>query len=111
MAKNEETNIRRQLQARLQELEITSSTSSTIHSELKEAVETYKTKTDSYLQRLEEAEIAKAKALRAEAFGKLYNSGPLCRVLINAAKLVEHWRTRRRLKRKPLPIARPQRNV
>lgn len=36
--------------------------------ELKEAVETYKTKTDSYLQRLEEAEIAKAKAVRAEAF-------------------------------------------
>lgn len=68
MAKNEETNIRRQLQARLQELEITSSTSSTIHSELKEAIETYKAKTDSYLQRLEEAEIAKAKAVRAEAF-------------------------------------------
>ena len=38
--------------------------------ELKEAVETYKTKTDSYLQRLEEAEIAKAKAVRAEAFGE-----------------------------------------
>jgi hypothetical protein len=41
--------------------------------ELKEAVETYKTKTDSYLQRLEEAEIAKAKAVRAEAFGASLN--------------------------------------
>jgi hypothetical protein len=37
--------------------------------ELQEAVETYKAKTDSYLRRLEEAEIAKAKASRAEAFG------------------------------------------
>ena len=37
--------------------------------ELQEAVETYKTKTDGYLRRLEEAEIAKAKAVRAEAFG------------------------------------------
>ena len=37
--------------------------------ELQEAVETYKSKTDSYLRRLEEAEIAKAKAVRAEAFG------------------------------------------
>lgn len=40
--------------------------------ELKEAVETYKAKTDSYLQRLEEAEIAKAKAVRAEAFSERY---------------------------------------
>ncbi len=39
-------------------------------SELQEAVETYKTKTESYLRRLEEAEIAKAKAVRAEAFGR-----------------------------------------
>ena len=70
---------------RLQELEITSSATSTIHSgkrtifimakslivhvELQEAVETYKSKTDSYLRRLEEAEIAKAKASRAEQHG------------------------------------------
>ncbi|KAI0338330.1 hypothetical protein BDW22DRAFT_704784 [Trametopsis cervina] len=67
ISKNDEANAKRQLQIRLQELEITSSTSSTIHSELAEAVETYKSKTDSYLHRLEEAEIAKAKAARAEA--------------------------------------------
>ncbi|PSS37014.1 hypothetical protein PHLCEN_2v1156 [Hermanssonia centrifuga] len=70
IAKNDETGAKRQLQMRLQELEITSSTSSTIHSELQEAVETYKTKTESYLRRLEEAEIAKAKAVRAEAFAR-----------------------------------------
>jgi len=54
----------------MQELEVTSSATSTIHSELQEAVEGYKAKTDSYLRRLEEAEIAKAKAVRAESFAR-----------------------------------------
>ncbi|THH29323.1 hypothetical protein EUX98_g4864 [Antrodiella citrinella] len=54
------------LQARLQELETNSSASSTIHLELQEVVESYKTKTDSYLKKAEEAEVAKTKAQRAE---------------------------------------------
>lgn len=73
------------MQSRLQELEITSSTSSTIHSgkltwrdpstvshtfrtELREAVESYKQKADMYMGKLEAAEIARSKASRAEAF-------------------------------------------
>ena len=38
--------------------------------ELQEAMEAYKTKTDEYLKRYEEAEINRAKAARAEAFGR-----------------------------------------
>ena len=37
--------------------------------ELQEAIEAYKSKTDEYLKRYEEAEINRAKAARAEAFG------------------------------------------
>ncbi|KAI0726107.1 nonmuscle myosin heavy chain b [Fomitopsis betulina] len=70
VAKNGESNARRELQSRLQELEITSSASSTIHSELQEAVETYKVKVESYIKRLEEAEIAKAKIARAESISR-----------------------------------------
>ncbi|OBZ78198.1 Myosin-11 [Grifola frondosa] len=70
VAKNEEIASKRQLQMRLQELEITSSASSTIHSELQEAVGAYKMKIDSYLKKLEEAEINRAKIARAEAFAR-----------------------------------------
>lgn len=81
--------IKRSLQGRLQELEITSSSTAAIHSgschtlqrccsrlssialELQEAIEAYKSKTDEYLKRYEEAEINRAKAARAEAFGPL----------------------------------------
>ncbi|KAH9925965.1 nonmuscle myosin heavy chain b [Fomitopsis serialis] len=70
VAKNGETNARRELQSRLQELEITSSTSSTVHSELQEAVETYKVKVESYIKKLEEAEISKAKIARAESHSR-----------------------------------------
>ncbi|KAK7689538.1 hypothetical protein QCA50_007330 [Cerrena zonata] len=66
MAKNEEASLKKQLQHRLQELEITSTATSTVHAELQAAVESYKDKTDSYLRRLEESEITKAKAVRAE---------------------------------------------
>ena len=38
--------------------------------ELQEPMEAYKTKTDDYLKRYEEAEINRAKAARAEAFGR-----------------------------------------
>ncbi|RDX42040.1 hypothetical protein OH76DRAFT_150576 [Lentinus brumalis] len=70
LAKNDEIAIKRSLQARLQELEITSSATSTIHSELQEAIEAYKSKTDEYLKRYEEAEIKRAKAARAESFAR-----------------------------------------
>ncbi|TBU21401.1 nonmuscle myosin heavy chain b [Dichomitus squalens] len=70
LAKNDEIAIKRSLQARLQELEITSSATATIHSELQEAIDAYKTKTDEYLKRYEEAEINRAKAARAEAFAR-----------------------------------------
>ncbi|CDO73933.1 hypothetical protein BN946_scf185016.g90 [Trametes cinnabarina] len=68
VAKNDEIAVKRSLQARLQELEITTSSTATIHSELQEAIDAYKTKTDEYLKRYEEAEINRAKAARAEAF-------------------------------------------
>jgi myosin heavy chain 9/10/11/14 len=42
--------------------------------ELREAVETYKNKAESYLGRLEAAEIAKVKSSRAEAFGASLDS-------------------------------------
>ena len=46
--------------------------------ELQEAIDAYKTKTDEYLKRYEEAEINRAKAARAEAFGKLSLVSALC---------------------------------
>ena len=86
LAKNDEASIKRSLQSRLQELEITSSATATIHSgsyildvlrhlanltiELQEAIEAYKSKTDEYLKRYEAAEINRAKAARAEAHGE-----------------------------------------
>jgi myosin protein heavy chain len=66
IAKNEESGARRALQAQLEELELTTQASSSVHGELKEAMETYKSKADAYLGRLEEAEIARTKAMRAE---------------------------------------------
>ncbi|KAL6303713.1 nonmuscle myosin heavy chain b [Sparassis latifolia] len=70
VTKNDELASKRQLQLRLQELELTSSASSTIHNELQQAMETYKQKADSYLKKLDEAEIAKAKAARAESLAR-----------------------------------------
>ncbi|KAI0794866.1 myosin II heavy chain [Abortiporus biennis] len=70
LAKNEESAAKRQLQVRLQELEISTASTATIHKELQEAIETYKTKTDSYIRKLELAEIAAAKASRAEQFAR-----------------------------------------
>lgn len=78
---------KRKLQLQLQELEVSGATSTTIQAgilrlcrqksmhtnpatvELREALETYKSKAESYLGRLEAAEIAKVKSSRAEAFG------------------------------------------
>ncbi|KAF8514982.1 nonmuscle myosin heavy chain b [Gautieria morchelliformis] len=70
LAKNEEIGTKRQLQLQLQELEVAGATSSTIRAELQEAVETYKSKAESYLGRLEAAEIAKVKSARSEAFAR-----------------------------------------
>ncbi|KAH9942698.1 myosin tail-domain-containing protein [Amylocystis lapponica] len=68
VAKNDELSAKRQLQMRLQDLEITSSASSTIHSEMTEAVEMYKLKSESLLKKVEEAEIARVKTARAESY-------------------------------------------
>ncbi|KAG8905822.1 hypothetical protein FRB99_008187 [Tulasnella sp. 403] len=66
LAKAKEAEGKRRLQAHLQELEIATSATSTIQDEMKEAMSTAKAKADAYLSRLEAAEIAKAKAVRAE---------------------------------------------
>lgn len=39
------------------------------HSELQEAVKAYRSKAESYLSRLEQADIERAKAANGEAFG------------------------------------------
>ncbi|QRV93317.1 Myosin head (motor domain) [Ceratobasidium sp. AG-Ba] len=70
MAKNEESTAKRRLQAELQELEITSSSSSAIHTELKQAVETYKAQVSQYMERIETAELAKAQSQRAESLAR-----------------------------------------
>ncbi|KIJ56408.1 hypothetical protein M422DRAFT_150276 [Sphaerobolus stellatus SS14] len=70
LAKNEEIGVRRKLQQELQELEVSSAASSTIQNELREAVETYKSKAESYLGRLEAAEVARVKSARSEAFAR-----------------------------------------
>lgn len=69
-SKNEESNARRQMQTRLKELEMTTEASDRLIAELKEALETYKAKADTHLARLDEAEIARAKASQAESFAR-----------------------------------------
>ncbi|KAF8634039.1 hypothetical protein AX17_004304 [Amanita inopinata Kibby_2008] len=68
LSRNEVNDAKRQLQKRLQEDEISSSTSSAAQLELRTVIETYKTKEREYQERLEAAEIARAKAARGEAF-------------------------------------------
>ncbi|EMD32423.1 hypothetical protein CERSUDRAFT_118769 [Gelatoporia subvermispora B] len=70
IAKNEEAAAKRQLQMHLQELEITSTTSTAMQSEMQEVVESYKSKIDAYLKALKEAEIVQAKAVRAESLAR-----------------------------------------
>ncbi|EGN94343.1 hypothetical protein SERLA73DRAFT_188181 [Serpula lacrymans var. lacrymans S7.3] len=60
----------RELQTRLQELQISSTAAIAMQSELREALESYKHKTGSTSERLEVAEVARAKAARAEAFAR-----------------------------------------
>ncbi|KAF8880496.1 class II myosin [Infundibulicybe gibba] len=61
---------KRQLQKRLQDDEVLSSTSTAAQSELLAAIKTYQAKEQTYQERLEAAEIARAKAARAEAFAR-----------------------------------------
>ncbi len=53
---------------------------------MQEAIDAYKNKTDEYLKRYEEAEINRAKAARAEAFGMLFYTLPsLGRTQVNVS--------------------------
>ncbi|KAH7919841.1 nonmuscle myosin heavy chain b [Leucogyrophana mollusca] len=68
--KGEALSANRELTAKVQELQITSAAAIAMQSELQEAIETYKEKTQVDTRRLEEAEIARAKSTRAEAFAR-----------------------------------------
>ncbi|KAL1743339.1 nonmuscle myosin heavy chain b [Schizophyllum fasciatum] len=70
MAQTEAAHLKRQLQQKLQEEAISSSSSSAAVSELRTAIEGYKANELSYQQKLEATEIARAKAARAEAHVK-----------------------------------------
>ncbi|KAH7091794.1 hypothetical protein BKA62DRAFT_84948 [Auriculariales sp. MPI-PUGE-AT-0066] len=67
MAKNDEGIARRRLQGQLQDLEAASSASNTVNSEYQEAAAMWKSKAESYLARIEAAEVGKVKADRGEA--------------------------------------------
>ncbi|KAI0040442.1 hypothetical protein FA95DRAFT_1502887, partial [Auriscalpium vulgare] len=62
VAKSNETNARRNAQARLQELEVSSSSSSAMESELRVAVEEIKAKAETYRRRLEAAELERVQS-------------------------------------------------
>ncbi|KAL0958896.1 hypothetical protein HGRIS_014214 [Hohenbuehelia grisea] len=67
---NEATTVKRKLQRRLQDDEVASATSSATQADLVAVVESYKAKDKETRQQLEAAEIARAKAARAEAFAR-----------------------------------------
>ena len=58
---------RRQVQAHLSELQVSLASSSAAQLELREAMEAFRVKSESYRAKLEAAEIEKAKISRAEA--------------------------------------------
>jgi myosin protein heavy chain len=58
---------RRQVQAHLSELQVSLASSSAAQSELREAIEAFRVKSESYRAKLQAAEIEKAKISRAEA--------------------------------------------
>ncbi|KAG8835466.1 hypothetical protein FRC17_003033 [Serendipita sp. 399] len=66
-AKATESAARRRLQEQLQELEATTAASSSLHGDVNKAVESYKSKVESYVAKLEAAEIARAKIVHQEA--------------------------------------------
>ena len=58
---------RRQVQAHLSELQVSLASSSAAQSELREAVDAFRAKSESYRAKLQAAEIEKVKISRAEA--------------------------------------------
>ncbi|KAG7095147.1 hypothetical protein E1B28_005926 [Marasmius oreades] len=66
-AQSEVASLKRQLQKRKQEDEMSLSSTPAVQGEMKTLVDTFKVKEQSYRERLEAAEIARAKAARAEA--------------------------------------------
>ncbi|KAG6878458.1 hypothetical protein C0993_006298 [Termitomyces sp. T159_Od127] len=70
IVKNEVSDAKRQLAKRRQEDEVNAHSSSAAIAELRAVVESYKAKEQSYQERLEAAEIARAKAARGEAFAR-----------------------------------------
>ncbi|KAF5353873.1 hypothetical protein D9756_007302 [Leucocoprinus leucothites] len=68
--KNETSNAKRQLQKKLQDDELKSTTSAAAESELKAAIQSYQQKEQGYLERLEATEIARATAARGEAYAR-----------------------------------------
>ncbi|KAG2004634.1 nonmuscle myosin heavy chain b [Coprinopsis cinerea AmutBmut pab1-1] len=65
--RREATDAKRQLQQRIQDSEVNSAALEAAKAELKNVIQTFKEKEHSYVERLESAEIARAKAARAEA--------------------------------------------
>ncbi|EJD07825.1 nonmuscle myosin heavy chain b [Fomitiporia mediterranea MF3/22] len=70
LARSEESNTKRKLQGELQDAKVSSAAASMKHSELAEAVKAYRAKAESYLTRLEQNEIERAKAANGEAFAR-----------------------------------------
>jgi len=62
--------LKKQLQNLKQDGDVQSAALSAARAELKTVIEAYKTKEQGYVERLEAAEIARAKAARGEATGK-----------------------------------------
>ncbi|KAG6372968.1 myosin II heavy chain [Boletus reticuloceps] len=67
-SKNDVINMHRELQAQFQELQITSATAIAMQSELQQAIESYKQKATINNAKLQDAEVAQAKAEQAETF-------------------------------------------
>ena len=75
-------------------------------------MEAYKTKTDEYLKRYEEAEINRAKAARAEAFGRRLTGVSQLNILDTLLpQLVGPWPMPRKLLQKQSPNVRQWRVV
>ncbi|KAK0188801.1 hypothetical protein F5146DRAFT_680611 [Armillaria mellea] len=94
-AKAETSNVRRQLQKRLQEEDLSSSTSDAAQSEMRALIESYNAKEQTYQERFEASEIERAKAARAEAFVRR-SLGELQKA--NADTLAQHQALQERLK-------------
>lgn len=76
---------RRQVQAHLSELQVSLASSSAAQSELREAVEAFRAKSESYRAKLEAAEIEKVKISRSETLRTL----PF--VLYSPFRLLSAW--------------------